>query len=481
MRNAITLSPKIKSFLMFFIVHAFILAIVFVALNSVTSVDYNSFVKLCWVANIVFLIELIILRFKFKTLIHHTVLFDIVLFLFTFGQCILYSFNVEPSTFSIIEYVSIESLVKALKFAIPAYICFVFGSIIGSKEKVFQKSSDITPNAKKWAYVFMFIGLVPFVATMVNNISIVASSGYNYFYEEGVRISNVITFFSYYFYVGLFLLSISNEKNIRITSFIILFGVTLVYFLCGDRGTAISLLLSVFFLFVYNRSGATKKKKHLLLLIIVLIVSMSSVSIISDWRSSNFSSSFFSVALKSLKTNNIFTSTLSNLGGTMYALAKTIDLVPSDSSFIYGGSYFASLVLLVPSFFRVGFLGVIDSTPIYSSPASWLVNTLNLSYGAGYTPFAESYLNFGLAGIPFMILLGWFFGKIFTISYGKKNNIVYPMQIFAFFLLVMSARGSFNYVFAFWIRYLLIPVFCISFIGFENSSYNGKKAFICNR
>ena len=257
-----------------------------------------------------------------------------------------------------------------------------------------------------------------------------------------------------------------NKETVRKTCFIILLIIVIIYALCGDRGTALSLMLSSYL--VYQHYGRKKAIGKPFITILLIIVGLASVSIIENWRmSANRGISFINIVTNSLVNNNILFSTLTNLGGTIYALANVIMLIPSTHEFIIGGSYLASLVLLIPSPLRIGLLGAIDKMEILSSPASWLMNTLGLSYGPGFTPFAEAYLNFGYLGIPFMFILGFFFTKLFTAEYDELHNTSYCFQIFTFFILAMSARGSFNYVFAFWIRYTLIPLFFIKHVKFK--------------
>jgi hypothetical protein len=161
--------------------------------------------------------------------------------------------------------------------------------------------------------------------------------------------------------------------------------------------------------------------------------------------------------LSILMNENLLTSLLGNMGGTLWPLCMTIEIFPQEYPVMYGTSYAAAFLLLIPSFLRSRIVGSLDQ--VVTSPGAWLSDEVGLSYGAGFTPFAEVYMNFGKYGIVFMVLFGLFIGKILAVraSNTRSQSIAVGLSILAFLLIGMSTRGSFNYTVAFLFRYILIP------------------------
>jgi oligosaccharide repeat unit polymerase len=142
-------------------------------------------------------------------------------------------------------------------------------------------------------------------------------------------------------------------------------------------------------------------------------------------------------------------STLDTMGGTLFPLVKVMELVPSGTPFVGGATYASSVIRLVPHSLRPGRLAELGSEPLYSSPATWLMKSLGMSYGPGFTPFAEAYLNFGWWGGGLaMFLFGMLFSSLLTVPNAKLSSWPLRMAVAlaSFALLGFSVRGSFNLV-----------------------------------
>lgn len=435
---------------------------------------------LTWVNNVVFIIEVFYLVNRSRSFDSPVIFFNVLVFLFTSGQLLLFSLNITPIGYNVFRDVSVISSIDALRFSIPAYIFFSLGNSISINIKqrrdlrryqlnCGKDSGNLESNVRDWGIIFLLLGILPFSIVMGNNLIVVLSSGYSAYYEESARVSNVWGFFSYYFYVGILLIWATGKAKIKKFCLFVLLVVIILFFIVGDRGSAISLLIALYML--NSQTKKYTKNSNKVILVFIVVIAMASIQVIADWRSIvNLDYSFYKIISRSLIENNILVSTLSNLGGTLFPLTKTIELVPSGRFYLLGGSYLTAVLYLIPSFLRVGFLNDLDRMLEYSSPGSWLMQELSLSYGPGYTPFAEAYLNFGRFGVVFMGFLGYFFAKILSISYFKENkNISIAMQALSFFLFSMSARASINYLIAFWVRYILLPIVIIRFLKLPRS------------
>ena len=99
--------------------------------------------------------------------------------------------------------------------------------------------------------------------------------------------------------------------------------------------------------------------------------------------------------------------------------------------FRYGESYLYSLTTIIPN------LGFWDAHPgaIKAHLGNWLQDVLGLDYGPGFSMAAEAYINFGWFGILFMMLLGCFYGWLFSLISRKEEPEQYnPIVFFLYFL-----------------------------------------------
>ena len=415
-----------------------------------------------------FVIELFVLRIYTKSLLNRITLFNIIAFLFSAGRYVLYVFNIKLEGYDVFQRINTPTLVTAGCYIVFGYIFFIWGSLIcflkkPDKDQVIEEVFDEDNKVKHWGLLFSIVGSVPFFYYNIRNYLVVVRLGYSAFYNTDVRSGALVGFLSYYFIVGLFLLFYGCKAKSKNYILLILLFIVGIRFLCGDRGDAISLLLAIYLLYEMNHK---KNKKNIIVLVMIAFVIFTSVSVIGDWRHAAYANkSFINVLTESLRNNNIFVTTLSNLGGTIFPLAKVIELVPSIHGYLYGGSYFASLLYIIPSPFRLGFIGDIMAHKEYSSPGTWLMNQLDMTYGPGFTPFAESYLNFGYFGTLIMFLVGALFTMLITMRFRKtNNNLNSVLSILSFYLFAMSMRGSINNVFIFFVRYILLPYICIVFV-----------------
>src|SRR5699024_1960315 len=228
-----------------------------------------------------------------------------------------------------------------------------------------------------------------------------------YYQNSGVRLNNIFVGLSYFTYTGLFFMISSGSKNIRKLCILFLIVVSGITLLAGDRGTALVTILSTYLLHVYYQKNGKINYLFTLLLFIGLAILVPIVAVFRHSATSSVEISYIEL----IKNENPVVSTLQNLGGTIWPLGKIMELFPRNFDFLMGGSYLASIVYLIPGFLRIGSLGNIGQ--VYLSPANWLMNTLGMSYGPGFTPFAEAYLNFGWYGTLFMFVFGFLSGKIF--------------------------------------------------------------------
>ncbi|MDT2646095.1 O-antigen polysaccharide polymerase Wzy [Enterococcus dongliensis] len=453
-----------------------------VTLLLMTYVDLNSndiTYFLCVLNVLFFIIQFCVLLYRTQYLFHPLSLFSIFLYLFSSGQIILKIIGIESERFSIFNRLETSSLNMAIVFITICYAFFQMGILIGYKPILPNFNDLLRYDLKKDITLYhvggllLLIGVVPFTVQLINNLQVVLGSGYRSYYQEGVRLSNIFTGLSYYFYVGLIFIACSSfSKRYTKVCFFVLVFISGLRFVSGDRGDGLILLFCSFFIYLFF----IKRSKFSLKQVFVIFVFVPFVTPIVDvWRNTIGSQdSFYNTLKQTLSDSNAYVLTLENLGGTLYPLGKLIGLFPDYFQYTGGRTYLASLFYIIPSVFRFGILDTINNNLMYSSPANWLQQNLKLSYGQGFSPFAEMYMNFGFISIFFMMIFGYIITKVFLTNFrftSKNCNIA--IMIVIFFLFSMSARGSSNFMISFYIRYTLVPVVIYNFVkGGTNNERN---------
>lgn len=410
-----------------------------------------------------FFFHIIILCLRTKYIFHPVSLFSVFFYLFSSGQLILYVFGIQSARFNIFERLNLTSLCSSILFITIAYSFYQLGVIIAYNKKTLDFNQLLSLTLDKDSTMYnvglfcLLIGIGPFTIQLINNLKVVLTSGYKAYYESGARVDSVFMGFIYYFYIGVIFLACSNvsKNNNKFYSFIFI-TISVLRFISGDRGGGILLLLSslLLYLFLIKKKIFSFKQISLLFLLLPFLVPM-----VDIWRNSIGDGNFFEKFVSTLKDSNAYVLTLENLGATIYPLGKLIEIFPLNMNFLYGITYIASLILLIPSPFRFGFIGDLTSNQLFSSPANWLQRYLDLSYGQGFSPFAEAYMNFGFWGIAFMFFFGYIVVKAFSPNIKNINgNMKVAIMISVFLLFSMSTRGSSNFMIAFYVRYILVPI-----------------------
>ncbi|MGF2120302.1 O-antigen polysaccharide polymerase Wzy [Enterococcus casseliflavus] len=470
---------KLKRYIGFQLILTLLTILVAILLNEYLAIDNRESLYILCLYNVIsFFLHLAILCLRTKYIFHPISLFSIFFYLFSSGQLILYVFGIQSTRFNVFERVDLTSLSTSILFVTLAYSFYQLGVVLAYSKNTLDFEQSITFNLEKDSTMYnvglilLTIGIVPFTIQLVNNLQVVLSSGYKAYYESGARVDSVFMGLIYYFYVGIIFLACSNinENKSKLYSFIFVV-ISIIRFLSGDRGDGILLLLSSLLLYLFL---VKKKKFNLKQIVLLFLLVPFLVPLVDIWRNSvgnNNEGNFFEMFILTLKDSNAYVLMLENLGATIYPLGKLVSIFPYNVNFLYGITYISSLVLLIPSPLRIGFIGDLTNNQLFSSPANWLQKYLDLSYGQGFSPFAEAYMNFGFWGIPFMFFFGYIVVKAFSPNIKKLNvNMKLGIMVSVFLLFSMSTRGSSNFMIAFYVRYILIPIVIYLL-------YKGRKKF----
>lgn len=140
--------------------------------------------------------------------------------------------------------------------------------------------------------------------------------------------------------------------------------------------------------------------------------------------------------------NNGAVDAVAEMGGTMFCLIKTMNLVPEHQSYRYGRSYLYAFTSLIPN------LGFWDIHPAKKEAnlSDWLTDSLGLDYGTGFSMCAEAYANFGYLCFVAFFFWGWFlasvFGKI-EISAQTQNYALMAFLLILFWFFLTLPRNNF--------------------------------------
>lgn len=140
--------------------------------------------------------------------------------------------------------------------------------------------------------------------------------------------------------------------------------------------------------------------------------------------------------------NNGAVDAVAEMGGTMFCLIKTMNLVPECQSYRYGRSYMYAFTSIIPN------LGFWDIHPAKKEAnlSDWLTDSLGLDYGTGFSMCAEAYANFGYLCFLAFIFWGWFLANIFgkiEISAQTQNYALMAFLLILFWFFLTLPRNNF--------------------------------------
>ena len=141
--------------------------------------------------------------------------------------------------------------------------------------------------------------------------------------------------------------------------------------------------------------------------------------------------------------DNPAVSALSEIGQSMSTVAHTLDLTPAVRPFDAGESYMYALLAALPN------LGwEVHPAMAHGTLSTWLVRTVEPATaarggGLGYSFIAESYINFGWAGVPIVMLaIGWGAGRLSSTLRRERDPAVIAMAATLLSFALIYARAE---------------------------------------
>lgn len=351
---------------------------------------------------------------------------------FTFGQSFLEVFSLVDDSRSLTRQCSIIEIYEAQFYTLFFMMVFHIGGLTSYKQNVlnirrsnYQISITEQQTIRKIGIFLLFFSTIPFIVKNVYSLMIVSTYGYIGLYDENLKIpgGSVITFMSDYFIPGMLCMLIASKRNrfkrMQILLCLALFVLVIMY--CGGRSNGV-VLVAIILLYYHNFIKALSLKKWIAVGLLS-IVFVSSLSAIAHLRSGSRDGYIEAIINYQSETNPFF-ETISEMGASMYPMARTISLIPSSEDYRYGATYAYALSSVIPN------IGFWERHPaaVNAMLGEWLMKKDNLSYGPGYSIVAEAYINFGMMGFIAMYIVGFIFCKLLT-SYNENKYSLLSLLI----------------------------------------------------
>lgn len=210
----------------------------------------------------------------------------------------------------------------------------------------------------------------------------------------------------------------------------------------GRRTEAVSVLLTMFFGFVYVYSG----KIPIVRMIIGVLVFSLLFSFLSFYRTINGGDS--SEAIEAVANiSSVFPPTR-ELAFNASSLHIVLANVPNHADYNYGTSFFPGFLRVIPGlqnlFYSLANLPLVDSSSAYFCT---IYGNGDLSWGLGTSCVADVYLSFGLFGVIFVFILwGKYIGFLERVSFSNfANPFLLVLALCTFKELIYISRASFTY------------------------------------
>lgn len=378
------------------------------------------------------------------------IIFLIAAYTFCFGQSFLDVFGLISENRSIFDKCSEIDVYRAQFYTLLFLAAFHIGALAHYKKSV--SGISVVDNAtqmteykavSKIGKILTTISVVPFLIENFVSFVIVSSYGYRglYEYNPGIPLWGLITFLSDYFIPGVLCILLTSKpgSGTQRRIFFMFAAVILIIMYCGGRSQGV-VLVAVTLLYYQNYVKPISKKGWIVLGIggFFFVSLLSAIAHLRGGTRENYIENIANYRMES--DSNPFFETISEMGGSMFPMARTIDLVPRTEPYRYGKTYLYAFSSIIPN---LGFW-TIHPAAKNANLGEWLMEKDGLGYGPGYSIVAEAYINFGVFGFVMMYILGLYFSRILNIDNKKKYKILsFLISIIFTYMALKMVRNSF--------------------------------------
>lgn len=400
-------------------------------------------------------------------------LFSIALYLFNVGHLFLIPFNGVTEKFSFVDSWDITkaTLFRVEYIVLSFLLAFHIGAIFAVKKKDVQFCQSLTrigqlESIKKVGWLGVFVSMPFYISVTIKKLLIVAIYGYLGLYtndNSNLEINSFSRILSDLFEPSVLCLVFyyENIKKHRLVTYSLSFLITcLPAFFFGARTGAVIMLGLMFLIYYISNKGEIPFKRIIIYavsayMILVLLVLVRNTRLYSNDSNNNFEIS--SELQKTIQEEKIIPSVISEMGWSMYATIKTIEMLNNPNENLrYGSSFLWSFTTLIPNFFW-------ETHPAqeHANMSNWITKKLNFNYGIGFSIIAESYVNFGRAGFIFM----FFFGILICTTLRPVNPLLYDnnyirtmVSIIFLWFIILIVRNNFMDTIRY-VGYYVFPIY----------------------
>lgn len=409
-------------------------------------------------------------------------IFLISAILFNGGQIILEAFQLNKEGF-LNNFFSNEQSLIGVYFITFGLCAMHFGAILSvvfsqinypHKKVLNSKSSNIPIHIVfRVGQILLYISILPTLIILIDTTRIFMTGGYSSIYQQeqvtGLAASASIV--ANFIFPGTFLVIAGGQGKPYSRQFAVLLILlyTCTKLVVGSRGAAIMPLLAMLWLW----DSSVRPLSKVLLLVILLLLGVI-FPLIGSTRNAQADISIEFLIKTMTDIDNPMIASISEMGSSMSAVVWTMQLVPIVRPFALGMTYLVGLLVMVPNVFSQGRHPALTMSG-YDISDFWLVREIDPLFADrggsfGFSFIAEAYLNFGWAGIIFLGILGFLYGKF--VDWGVRDRDPAKMAIIAIFVsfFLFYARGASEMIFRPFLWYSMLPYLWMKYLSSSNKN-----------
>ena len=383
----------------------------------------------------IILTSFLFLDYKINKRFSYAGLFSIILFLFHFGQLILFTYfeDIYPHIRFLLLLSPVNALygfrIMLLAFSALCLGCFVKYLFIKSKRAFISNETECHYNwieiAKRIIYLTFFVKLALDAITLYISFT----GGGSAAREFVNNFPNVFLFYGKISLLGfaLLLVALRDKPVVQTRFFVFIIAYILVMMMSGIRSENVGYLAVFLFIYLQSRNKSLKFSQILQYAVLGFFC-LTFIVAVGRFRSYTNKSldSFLELTEKLILEENVLLGLFDTCGDTGYTAQEAINEYLPRFSPSYGDAYykgvFAVLPNLFPSFIDFGTLTEEGASAVKLQKS----NVLEKNYfNIGGSFFAEIFMNFGIVGgVMFSFIWGLFFGwlsRTSVIAFDNRN------------------------------------------------------------
>lgn len=413
-------------------------------------------------------------KFLYYRILSPYIVFVTCLYLCLCGQSVMWAFGLEAGWRDLRQntYWDFNDR-KFEESLLYSYLCIlilhitVIQNIENSKHfkklKLFNRFQgyNLTKHLDLVGWFLVIISIGPYLYISFLQLSTIAIFGYDAQYT--ITGHSGLSQFSEYIGAGLLILLYGAIEKRPCISKYLTYIISCLYLLMetqlGQRTPLILFALAIIFVLYKNKTINTKR---IVFCGACVIISMISMRLIVLYREGSILNANDVIKYLGTAEQSPAVDFLGDIGWNIFSLGYCQQLIPDRFDYNYGMSYIMSLTSIIPN---IG-IWTVHPAAKYGMLGSWLQKVLDVSFGVGFTPVAESYYNFGWFGCFVFIFWGFFCVFMNRLFEDKKNTVSYLFLVLIVGVVFKSAvRSSFLAFFKPLVFMCIIPILVLLFLS----------------